>query len=155
MATKLTQQGYEKLHNELRELKTVKRREVIRALAEARAHGDLRENAEYEAAKEAQAHLEHRIAQLETNLSDVVIIDRAGIDPTKVYLGAPVTLTDLTNKRELQYTMVSKEEADFSNGKISIESPVGRALLGKGVGDTVDITVPAGQLKYKIEQITR
>jgi len=155
MAINLTREGFEKLKKELEELKTVKRPEIIDALAKARAHGDLSENAEYDAAKEAQGLLESRIAELETKLSDVVIIDDADIDKDKVYLGASVELKDVDKNREVKYIIVSKEEADFKEGKISAESPVGRALLGKKVGEMAEVQLPAGKTRYTILKIKR
>ena len=155
MVVHLTQQGLEKLQAELKYLKTVKRREVIEAIATARAKGDLRENAEYDAAREAQGFLEKRIAELSDQLSHVDIIDESKIDQSKAFLGATVSLKDLNNNKDLTYVLVSKEEADFKAGRISTDSPVGKALLGKSAGETVEVKIPAGTLKYKIEKISR
>ena len=155
MVVHLTQQGLEKLQAELKYLKTVKRREVIEAIATARAKGDLRENAEYDAAREAQGFLEKRIAELSDQLSHVDIIDESRIDQSKAFLGAAVSLKDLNNNKDLTYVLVSKEEADFKAGRISTDSPVGKALLGKSAGETVEVKIPAGTLKYKIEKISR
>lgn len=155
MVVRLTKQGLEKLQEELKYLKTVKRREVIEAIATARAKGDLRENAEYDAAREAQGFLEKRIAELSDQLSHVDIIDESKMDHSKAFLGATVSLKDLNNDKDLTYILVSKEEADFKAGRISVDSPVGRALLGKSVGETVEAKIPAGTLKYKIEKISR
>lgn len=155
MVVRLTQQGLEKLQEELKYLKTVKRREVIEAIARAREKGDLRENAEYDAAREAQGHLEKRIAELSDQLSHVDIIDDSRMDQSKAFIGATVLLKDLNNAKELTYMLVSKEEADFKAGRISVESPIGKALLGKSVGEAVEIKVPAGMLKYKIEKVSR
>ncbi len=155
MTIRLTRQGYEKLKEELRYLKTVKRKEVIKDLAEARAHGDLRENAEYESAKQAQHNLESRISELQLQLMDVEMIDNDAIDKDKVYLGATVYLKDLAKGTEIQYMLVSKEEADFKMGKISSDSPVGRHLLGKKVGDVVEVVIPAGKTSYKVLKIER
>jgi len=155
MTVRLTRAGFEKMKQELTFLKTTKRREVIKALSEARAHGDLSENAEYDAAKEAQQQLESRIAELDSKLAEVEIIDGADIDKDTVYLGATVHLMDLNKNTETRYMLVSKEEADFSAGRISIDSPVGRGLLGKKVGDAAEIIIPAGKLRYQVLKIER
>ncbi|HNV86214.1 MAG TPA: transcription elongation factor GreA [Candidatus Omnitrophota bacterium] len=155
MTVRLTREGFEKLKQELTFLKSTKRKEVIKALAEARAHGDLSENAEYDAAKEAQQQLEARIAELDSKLAEVEIIDGADIDKDTVYLGATVSLTDLNKNAEVRYMLVSKEEADFSAGKISIDSPVGRGLLGKKAGEVAEIVIPAGKLRYQVLKIER
>jgi len=153
--TYLTREGYEKLKQELEYLKSVKRLEVARALEEARAKGDLSENAEYDAAKQERELVEARIAELERKLAFVRIIDDENIPDDKVYIGATVYLEDLDKGEELYYTLVSPEEADFKQRKISTTSPVGKALLGKGVGDEVEIQVPAGVLRYRIVKIER
>ena len=152
---KLTRAGYEKLLSELDHLKKVKRREIAGDIGRAREKGDLSENAEYDAAREAQAHLEKRIAELEDKLSRASIIDGLDIDKDKVYVGATVKLKDLEYDEEIEYHMVSEEEADLAGGKLSITSPVGKALLGHKKGETVEIKVPAGTLKYKILTISR
>ena len=154
MGVKLTRNGYEKLRKELNYLSTTKRKEIVKAIEHARSHGDLRENAEYDTAKNEQVLVEKRIAELGEMLSSATILDE-DIDATKVYLGARVTIQDITRKKELQYMIVNKEEAHLREGKISIESPVGKALLGKSTGDVVEITIPAGTLKYKIVKIER
>lgn len=155
MVVQLTREGFERLQKELAHLKGPRRREVIEALATARAHGDLRENAEYDAAKEAQAQLEKRIAALEMNLAEARVIDEERIEKDKAFLGATLTLRDAATNREFEYTLVSKEEADFSAGRISMESPVGRALLGKKAGEKVEIKIPAGTTTYQILKIER
>jgi transcription elongation factor GreA len=155
MAIKLTRAGLKKMQKELKYLKEDRRPIIIDAIATAREKGDLKENAEYDAAKEAQGHLEGRIAKLETVISDVDILDDKGIDSSKAFLGATVGLKDKKRKREIKYMLVSKEEADFEEAKISIESPVGKALLGKSVGDNVEVTIPAGTLEYEIIAISR
>jgi len=152
---RLTREGYEKLRNELNYLQTTKRREIVKAIETARAHGDLRENAEYDSAKNEQAHLEKRIAELDDKLSQAVILDNDEIDTSKVYLGAIVTLQDLEKNTEVIYTLVNKEEANFNDGKISIDSPVGKALIGKEIQDEVKVTIPRGTLQYKILKIER
>lgn len=152
---KLTREGEKKMHEELKHLKEVKRPEAIHAIAEARRKGDLSENAEYDAAKETQHHLETRIHQLEVKLHSIEIIDDRIIDSDKAYIGARVDLQDMTTGEELHYILVDEYEADFSKRKISTVSPIGKSLLGKGVGETVEITVPRGTIRYKVLAITR
>ncbi len=151
----LTKAGYEKLTKELGHLKTVKRRTLSKAIGEARAHGDISENAEYDAAKEAQGLNEKRIAELESKLAASQIIDEEQMSSDEVLVGATVQLVDIKSGRELTYTLVAEEEADYSQGMISISSPVGRGLLNHKEGDTVEIKVPAGVLKYKVLNISR
>jgi len=151
----LTKQGYEKLRKELKALKGVKRREIADALEKARLLGDLSENAEYDAAKQEQAINEGRIYELETRLSRARIIEDENISKDKVYIGARVRLIDSESNEEIEYMLVTEDEADFNQGKISISSPVGKALLGKKKGEVVNIRIPAGALKYKIIKISR
>ncbi len=151
----LTRAGYEKLIEELEHIKKVKRKEITEALAHARSLGDLKENAEYHAAKEAMSYNEARIRELEDKLSRVEIIDDTKMDPSKAYIGAKVTLIDLETDDEIEYTLVSQDEANATEGLISTTSPVGQALLGHKVGDEISITVPAGDLSYKITKISR
>ena len=151
----LTAEGHEKLLKELKLLKTVRRRELSREIGIARSHGDISENAEYDAAKEAQAFNEKKIAELEERLSHAQILDNTKIAKDKVLVGATVKLKDLNSGEELQYTLLSELEADFSRGKISITSPVGKALLGHKQNEVVEIKVPAGALRYKILKISR
>lgn len=151
----LTRVGYQKLVEELEDLKTNKRRKLSKAIGEARAYGDIGENAEYDAAKEAQALNEQRIADLELKLSHARIIDNEDIAKDRVLIGATVRLKNLDTKQELEYTIVSAEEADFDQGKISFASPIGSALMNHKENDTVEIKIPAGILKYKILNITR
>ena len=151
----LTRAGYERLRKELEYLKTTKRREIAKAIGEARAQGDLSENAEYDAAKEAQGHCEAHIAELEGKLSSVRIIEDMNIPADKVYIGAIVTLKDLDNGEDIQYSLVSPEEADYENRQISIMSPIGKGLIGKAEGEEVEIQAPAGVLRYKILKIQR
>ncbi|WP_340105026.1 transcription elongation factor GreA [Rhodohalobacter sp. 8-1] len=151
----LSQEGYEKLDKELRDLKTRGRKEIANDIAEARAKGDLSENAEYDAAKEAQGHLESRIAELENTLATSSIIDEKNIDDTKAYLLSTVTILNHNTNKEMQYTLVSKDEADFKEGKISVDSPIGQGILGNEVGDVIEVDVPAGQLKLEILKIER
>jgi transcription elongation factor GreA len=155
MRVKLTRAGLEKLQAELKHLKEVRRPEIIQEIAVAREKGDLRENAEYDAAREAQGHLEKRIHDLDMKLMNVDIIDGQDIDATKAYLGAAVKLKDLVKDKEIVYMLVSKEEADLKHQKISVDSPVGRAILGKSVGDKVEVVIPAGRLQYEILEISR
>ncbi|MBN1872313.1 MAG: transcription elongation factor GreA [Candidatus Omnitrophica bacterium] len=151
----LSHAGYEKLRKELERLKTVCRREIAKDLEKARGHGDLSENAEYDAAKEAQALNEKKIADLEERLSSVQILDDIIMPKDEALLGATVRLKDLSTGEEFEYTLVSELEADFDQGKISVTSPVGKSLLGHKKKEIVEIKVPAGVLKYKIMNITR
>ncbi|MCC5915043.1 MAG: transcription elongation factor GreA [Balneolaceae bacterium] len=151
----LSREGYEKLDAELRDLKTRGRKEIAEEIAEARAKGDLSENAEYDAAKEAQGHLEKRIAELENTLATSSIIDEKNIDASKAYLLSTVTILNKKTNKEMKYTLVSKDEADFKAGKISVDSPIGQGILGKEIGDVVEIDVPAGTLKLEIKNIER
>ena len=151
----LSREGYEKLREELELLKTVRRREISRAIGEARAHGDLSENAEYDAAKDAQAHNEKRVFELEQTLSHARILEDENITADQVLIGATVRLQDLDSGEEFDYTFVSEEEADFGQNKISITSPVGSGLLGHKENESVEIKVPAGILRYKVIKISR
>lgn len=151
----LSHEGHEKLRKELEQLKTVKRREISKAIAEARAHGDLSENAEYTYAKEAQSLNEKRIAELEDKLSRAKLIDESAMPKDEILIGAKVSLKDMDSSEELEYSLVSEEEADYSSGKISVTSPVGMALLGHKELDVVKIKIPAGTLRYKVIKITR
>jgi transcription elongation factor GreA len=150
----LTQEGYEKLVNELEHLKTTKRRQLARAIGEARAYGDISENAEYDAAKDAQAHNEKEIAELEDKLARVRILDK-NISKDEILIGAKVKLLDLDTQEELEYILVSELEADYEQQKISVSSPVGAGLLGHKKGEVAEIKIPAGTLKYKIIEISR
>jgi transcription elongation factor GreA len=150
----LTQEGYEKLSGELEYLKTVKRRQLSKAVGEARAHGDISENAEYDAAKDAQGQNEKQVAELEEKLSRVRILDK-DIPQDQVLIGAKVKLTDMDTEEEMEYTLVSELEADYNQNKVSVGSPVGEALLGHKENEVVEIKVPAGLLKYKIIKISR
>jgi transcription elongation factor GreA len=151
----LTRDGYKKLIEELELLKTVKRRELAKAIGEARAHGDISENAEYDAAKEAQGLNEKRIAELEEKLRSARILDDENIPKDEVLIGATVKLKDLDTDEELEYTIVSEVEADYSQGKISVSSPVGSALLNHKENDVLEIKIPAGILRYRIVKISR
>ena len=151
MRPPMTAKGAARLRAELDELKSVKRPAVIAAIAEARAHGDLRENAEYHAAREQQGFIEGRIKQLEGELSHAHIIDVATLDAgDRVVFGASVVLADVDNDEERRYQIVGDLEADIKLGLIAISSPVARALIGKHAGDTITIEAPAGQREYEI-----
>jgi transcription elongation factor GreA len=151
----ITREGYEKLREKLNYLVNVRRKEIAKQLETARGFGDLSENAEYETAKQEQALNEAKISELVSQLSSAAILDDQNIARDKAYIGATVKLLDLKDKEEIEYMLVSEAEADFVEGKISITSPVGKALLGKAEQDVVEIQVPAGQLVYRILRISR
>jgi len=151
----LTKQGYEKLRQKLEKFLTEDRPAVIKDIARAREFGDLSENAEYHAAKERQLFLENQIAEIQGKLSRSEIIDERKMPKDKAYLGATVRMKDAKSGQEIQYMLVSTDEADFEQNKISTQSPVGKALLGKGPGEIVEANVPAGTLTYEILEITR
>ncbi len=144
--------GFEALKAELQQLKTVERPAVVRAIEEARAHGDLSENAEYHAAKEHQGHIEARIAELEDRLSRAEIIDPAALDGDRVMFGATVELVD-EDDRTIVYQIVGTEEVDARNGRISYTSPLGRALIGRSLGDDVEVITPSGEKYFEIVKI--
>ena len=147
----LTLNGAQRLRDELDQLKSVKRPEIINAISEARAHGDLKENAEYHAAREQQSFIEGRIKQLESELSHAEVIDVARLNAgTRVVLGATVTLADVETDEEKRYQIVGDLEADIKQSMIAISSPLARALIGKHEGDAVTIEAPAGQREYEI-----
>ena len=150
-----TPEGLQKLKEELAELKTKGRAEAARQLAEARDKGDLSENAEYDAAKDAQGHLELKISKLEEVVGNARVIDDSNLDPTKALILSKVKLKNLNNNMEVNYTLVAEEEANLAAGKISVKSPIGKGLLGKSVGDIAEITVPAGTIKLEIVEISR
>ena len=151
----LTKKGYQKLVEELEYLKTTKRRQLAKAVGEARSHGDISENAEYDASKEAQGMNEKRIAELEGKLAGARILEDQGIGSDEVLIGATVRLKDLDRDEEVEYTLVAGVEADYTQNKISVSSPVGEGLLNHKEGDEVEIKVPAGVLRYKILKISR
>ena len=151
----MSREGYDKLVKELDYLKTAKRREIADDIARARAFGDLKENAEYDAAKNNQAMNERRIADYEERLTRVQIIDDSKIPKDQVFIGATVLLKDLKNNDEFSYSIVPQDEANFDEGKISVTSPIAKGLLGLKVGDNAEIKIPAGTLKYKVLKITR
>jgi transcription elongation factor GreA len=150
----LTVNGAEKLKVELHRLKTMERPRVIQAIAEARAHGDLSENAEYHAAKEQQSFIEGRIADLEGKLSHAQVIDPVKVNAGgRVVFGATLDLLEETSQKEVTYQIVGDDEADINQGKLSISSPIARALIGKELGDVVDVAVPDGRRQYEILNI--
>jgi transcription elongation factor GreA len=145
-------EGYERLQTEVRHLKTVERLSIIDAIEEARAHGDLSENAEYHAAKERQGHVEAQIADIEDRLSRAMVIDPATLSGDKVIFGATVNLLDEDGKK-VKYQVVGQTEADAKVGRISYSSPLGRALIGRSVGEDVEVSAPSGDKYYKIEKV--
>lgn len=149
----VTAETFERLKEELQHMKGVERPAASHAIAEAREKGDLKENAEYDAAKEAQGMLEAKIKQLEGVLANARILDESNIDTSKVSILTRVTLTNMNTKKQVTYKIVSENEADLKQGKISVTSPIGNSLLGKVIGDVVDVIVPAGVLKFKVEKI--
>ena len=149
----LTQEGYDKLYEDLVFLKTKKRREVADQLEKARAHGDLSENADWETAKEAKHQLEIRIGQLEARLASARIVDKGDIAQDKAYLSATVKVKNLDSGDVFDYVLVSQDEANFDEGKISVTSPIGRGILGKSLNEETIIPVPAGKIKLKIMEI--
>lgn len=152
--TYYTKDALDHLKAELQRLKAVDRPAASKAIAEAREKGDLRENAEYDAAKEAQGLLEAKIQKLESDLANARVIDQGTIDTSKVSILTKVTVTNLSNKKQMTYFLVSEKEADLKLGKISVTSPIGKGLLGKQVGEVADVKVPAGNMQFKIENIT-
>jgi transcription elongation factor GreA len=153
MPTPITKKGYEALKAELDRLRKVERPKVIEAIAEARSHGDLSENAEYDAAKERQGFIETRINEVENKLADARIIETAGRTSETVVFGATVQLIELEARQKKQYTLVGQDEADLKNGKISVQSPVGKALIGKRVGDQVTVSTPSKIVGYEVIEI--
>jgi transcription elongation factor GreA len=149
----LTPEGHEKLKEEIEYLSTVKRREVAERIKQAREFGDIAENSEYDDAKNEQAMLEHRIAMLEERLKDARVIDAGDVTTDVVSVGTIVRLRDIDAKETIEYTIVGSAEADPAEYRLSNESPVGRAILGRKKGETVEVTAPRGSLKYKIMDI--
>ncbi|GAA4302026.1 transcription elongation factor GreA [Compostibacter hankyongensis] len=152
--TYVTKDTLEQMKAELNDLRTRGRAEIAKAIAEAREKGDLRENAEYDAAKEAQGIHEAKIAQLEGAVATARILDTKDIDTSKVSVLSTVTITNLKTKKAVTYQLVSENEADLKAGKISVASPIGKELLGKKVGDVADVKAPTGLLQFRVEQIT-
>ncbi|MBS7320428.1 MAG: transcription elongation factor GreA [Myroides sp.] len=150
-----TAEGLKKLRDEVEHLKSVERPKASQAIADARDKGDLSENAEYDAAKEAQGLLEMKIAKMEEVLANARLIDESQLDTSKVLVLSTVRIKNQTNGMELTYKLVAESEADLKSGKISVTSPIGKGLLGKSVGETAEISVPNGTLKFEILEITR
>jgi len=149
----LTKEGYEKIKSELEELKTSGRKEVARAIAEAREKGDLSENAEYDAAKDAQGMLELKINELEKVLANARVLDTNDLDNSKVTVLANVTIKNVKTKKEITYKLVNESEADLKEKKISVSSPIGQGLLGKSVGDIAVVDTPAGSIEFEVMSI--
>lgn len=150
-----TPEGLKKLKDELDYLRDVERPKASQAIAEARDKGDLSENAEYDAAKEAQGLLEMKIAKMEETVANARIIDESQLDTSKALVLSTVKIRNQANKMEMSYTLVAESEADLKTGKISVTSPIGKGLLGKSVGDVAEVTVPNGTLKFEILEISR
>ena len=150
-----TAEGLKKLREELNHLKDVERPRASQAIGEARDKGDLSENAEYDAAKEAQGMLEMKISKMEETLANARIIDESQLDVSKVLVLSKVRIKNLTNNMEVNYTLVAESEADLKSGKISVSSPIGRGLLGKEVGDIAEVSVPNGKIQFEILSIER
>lgn len=150
-----TEEGLQRLRSELEQLRTVERPLISQQIAEARDKGDLSENAEYDAAKEAQGLLELKISKLQDKLRKARIIDESKMDSSKALLLSRVTIKNLKNGAQMQYTLVPEDDSDLKKGKISVESPIAKGLLGKEVGDKVEITVPAGTIPFEIIDVSR
>jgi len=150
----VTKETLDQMREELQQLKTSGRAEIAHQIAEAREKGDLRENAEYDAAKEAQGHHEAKIAQLEGVIASARILEVKDIDVSKVSVLSKVKVTNLNTKKSFEYQIVSETEADLKAGKISVTSPIGKGLLGKEVGEVAEVTAPSGVIKFKIENIS-
>ncbi len=151
----LTNAGLQKLQAELEQLKSVERPKISLMIAEARDKGDLSENAEYDAAKEAQGMLELKISRLENTIANARIIDESRIDTTRVQILNRIKIKNLANKSIMEYTLVAESEANIKEGKLSVGTPIARALMGKEVGDVVDVKVPSGIIRYEILEISR
>ena len=150
-----TRDGLDRLKEELQQLKTSGRANIAKAIAEARDKGDLSENAEYDAAKEAQGHHEAKIARMEELLATARLLDESKLDVSKVLALSKVKIKNTKNGTTMTYQLVSESEADLKSGKISVSSPIAKGLLGKKVGDTIEITVPAGKIEFEILEISR
>lgn len=153
--TYYTEEGLKKLKDELHELETVQRPSISQQIADARDKGDLSENAEYDAAKEAQGLLEAKIAKLKEVISNARVIDDSEIDNSRVYILSTVKIKNIKNGAEMQYTLVAENEADLKEKKISVESPIGKGLLGKAVGEIADIQTPNGVMQFEVVDISR
>lgn len=150
----MTVEGSERLREELNELKSVQRPKITKDIAEAREHGDLKENAEYHAAREQQSFCEGRVAEIEGKLADAQVIDVTKIEPTgRVIFGTTVTLVNLETDKTVIYQIVGEDEADVPKGKISVSSPIARAIMGKQEGDEIVVNAPAGDIEYEITQV--
>jgi transcription elongation factor GreA len=150
----VSKETLEQMREDLTQLKTTGRAEIARQIAEAREKGDLKENAEYDAAKEAQGHHEARVAQLENAVINARILDERDIDISKVSILSKVKVTNLATKKSVEYKIVSEQEADLKAGKISVTSPIGKGLLGKAIGEVAEVTAPNGVMKFKVEHIS-
>lgn len=150
-----TEEGLKKLKDELYDMKTVQRPMISEQIAEARDKGDLSENAEYDAAKEAQGLLEMKISKMEELISKARVIDNSIMDNSKVFILSTVTIKNVSNAMQMQYTLVAESEADLKEKKISVDSPIGKGLLGKKVGEVADIQTPNGVMQFEIVEITR
>lgn len=150
-----TAEGLKKLKDDLHQLKTVERPKISQQIAEARDKGDLSENAEYDAAKEAQGLLEARIAKMEDLVANARLVDESQLDNSKVFILSRVKIMNLNTKATMEYTLVAENEANLAEKKISVDSPIGKGLLGKKVGDVAEVTVPAGTLKLEVLEISR
>ncbi|SHN43010.1 transcription elongation factor GreA [Chitinophaga sp. CF418] len=150
----VTKETLDQMREELNYLKTKGRAEIARAIAEAREKGDLKENAEYDAAKEAQGMHEARLASLESAIATARVVEADSIDTSKVSILCKVTITNMANKKTVTYQLVSEKEADLKLNKISVTSPIGKGLLGKAVGEIADVQAPNGSMKFKVENIT-
>lgn len=151
----LTAEGYQKLKDELQRARTTERQEIAEAIAEARAQGDLSENAEYDAAKEAQGHLEARIAKLEETISQARVVDESEVDTSRARILSKVRVRNVKAGKEATYTLVAPQEADLAQQRVSVESPIGKGLLGREIGDVIEIKVPAGLVRLEILEISR
>jgi transcription elongation factor GreA len=150
----VSQDTFEKMKQELHQMKTIERPAASKAIAEAREKGDLKENAEYDAAKEAQGMLEAKIKYLEGVIATARILDESNIDASRVSILTKVTVTNMNTNKSVTYQIVSEKEASLKDGKISVTSPIGKGLLGKVVGEIAEVNVPAGVLKFKVEKIS-
>jgi transcription elongation factor GreA len=150
-----TPEGLQKQKDDLHNLKMVERPKITQQIAEARDKGDLSENAEYDAAKEAQGLLEARIAKMEGLLANARLVDNTNVDNSKVFILSKVKIKNLANKATMEYTLVAENEANLAEKKISVDSPIGKGLLGKKVGETADVQVPAGKIQFEILEISR
>jgi len=150
-----TEDGLKKLKEELNQLKSVERPKISQQIAEARDKGDLSENAEYDAAKEAQGLMELKISKMEELVATARIIDESQLDTSKVSILCKVKIKNMANNAQMSYTLVAENEADLKSGKISVDSPIGRGLLGKKAGEVTEITVPSGKIKFEILEISR